>query len=102
MGRDGKTTSTTVMASFVRDVMGYSLGYFNDDYTSIGNDEFELDYNPSGGSSFGNANYQHGLLIVNGWYNGNIRHTVLSLDSVNYPTKLPKEKKLRALAIFNN
>ena len=85
MGQDGKSVNSGPIQPFSRDAFGFNLGYFYHDYAPIGGDSFEMDYNPSGGSSFGDASFDDGSGMNRGLYNGNIRHSVLSIDSVNYP-----------------
>lgn len=81
MGEDGIDITSPVS----RDAYGFNLGYFNQDYSPIGGSNFEANYNPSGGSTFGDDSYKNGSLMDNGLYNGNIRHSVLAMDSLNFP-----------------
>jgi len=81
MGRDGKDLSN----GFSCDAYGFSLGYFYHDYKQIDPDtNWQADYTAGGaGSTFGTDAF--GSATNLGLYNGNIRHTVLSMDSMNYP-----------------
>lgn len=81
MGVDGFDMTSPVS----RDAYGFNLGYFDQDYSPIGGSNFEANYNPSGGSTFGNDSYLNGSPMDNGLYNGNIRHSVLAMDSLNFP-----------------
>lgn len=54
------------------DVVGYTMGYFEGDYTPIGTSAMEMAYS---GTEFGNGSAN--------LYNGNIRHTVTSIHNMN-------------------
>ncbi len=84
MGQDGTIPPLGGIDPVSRDAYGFNLGYFNQDYAPIGGSNFEANYNPTGGSTFGNDSYKNGSLMDNGLYNGNIRHSVLAMDSLNF------------------
>jgi len=78
MGGDGQSLTD----GFSRDAYGFSLGYFYQDYKQIDPTvNWQADYTT--GSTFGDSSF--GSATNLGLYNGNIRHTVLSMDSMNYP-----------------
>lgn len=80
MGRDGKSGNTGDWArnkNVARDVVGFTLNYYNSDYRRIGNigsdnTNFEMKYS---GSLFAAASPS--------LYNGNIRHAVYSVGKLN-------------------
>ena len=67
MGADGQDQSTGINP-VSRDAYGYNLGYFNQDYQPIGSSNFEANYNPTGGSGFGNDSYQYLSTMDDGLY----------------------------------
>lgn len=77
MGRDGingySTTNTTVNSNVARDVVAYSIGYYNGDYKAHSGQTPELYY---AGSTFDSQGREQ--------FNGNIRNTITSID--NLPT----------------
>jgi RHS repeat-associated protein len=75
MGKDGETGTANAMVS--RDVMAYSLGYFDGDYKQIGGSAapaFALAYQPP--SSFPNTETGNDL------FNGNISNIALTLNKL--------------------
>lgn len=77
-GRDGASgylaANPRVNELFARDVVGYTMGYFQGDYQSIGTTTFEADpfaLNSSVMNDLGQA--------IRGLYNGNIAHTVSAI-----------------------
>ena len=82
MGRDAVPVSGQA-GVFAKDAYAMTLGYFHDDFKPIGGNEFEADYNgkPFGNDSYHNSNTGYDDL---GLYNGNIRHSVVSLGKMNY------------------
>jgi RHS repeat-associated protein len=73
MGADGKAGSPSGLVA--RDVLGYTIGYYENDYTPIGGDTataFRTNYN-----------YPAPLATGNGLYNGNISNTTVALSKIN-------------------
>jgi RHS repeat-associated protein len=79
MGRDGNNGSSVPYAAanagihslFAKDVVGYTIGYFDNDYNAIGVSSMEAAYT---GTSFGSGSED--------LYNGNIRHLVTSIEGL--------------------
>lgn len=82
IGKDGNQGSSLPYYStnieahklVAKDVVGYTIGYFNGDYNAIGTSNMEADYSGSGAYDFGNGS--------NNLYNGNIRHLVTSIEGL--------------------
>jgi RHS repeat-associated protein len=76
LGRDNASgylsENTSVHNKFARDVVGYTLGYFEDDYQSIGSTNF----NPS---PYGNTTFDAAISPL---YNGNIAFTTTAIADV--------------------
>ena len=74
MGQDGK--SATLFARVSRDVYGFSLGCYNNDYTPVGTgaDAFAVSYTPTTPVSSVNSGNQ--------LFNGNISYTTLALSKI--------------------
>lgn len=74
IGQDGK--SATMFARVSRDVYGFSLGYYNNDYTPVGTgaDAFAVSYTPTTPVSSANSGNQ--------LFNGNISYTTLALSKI--------------------
>ncbi len=103
MGQDGK--STTPVNLFARDAYAFSLGYFYPDMMTISGDIAEITNNPTSGFSFGVESYSADG--SQGLYNGNIRHSVLAMDSVNnqylgYVYKYDQLNRYIGQLAFNN
>ncbi|MFC0773043.1 LamG-like jellyroll fold domain-containing protein [Terrimonas alba] len=75
IGQDSKPGS--IFARVSRDVYGFSLGYYNDDYTPIGTgaNAFALTYQPVTPVSSANSGNQ--------LFNGNISYTTLALSKIS-------------------
>lgn len=73
IGKDGVPAS--IFAGYAKDVMAYSLGFYNGDYTPIGGDTATA-FN----SSYA---YPSQLGIGNALYNGNISNITLALSKLN-------------------
>ena len=78
MGQDSKPSS--IFARVSRDVYGFALGYFDDDYTPIGAgaNAFALTYQPITPVSSANSGNQ--------LFNGNISYTTLALSKIRNGT----------------
>jgi len=78
VGQDGK--AATLFARVSRDVYGFSLGYYNNDYTPVGTgaNVFAVNYTPTTPVSSANSGNQ--------LFNGNISYTTLALSKIRNGT----------------
>ena len=104
MGIDGNNgylaDNTQVHNLFAQDVVSYSLGYFENDYTAISGNDIELDYTNSAFNQM-TAN----PVVSNSLYNGNIRHSVTSIygsvtQGANY--SYDQLQRLKDMTVFYN
>lgn len=97
IGEDGKTGSMNY-ATNGRDVMAYTLGYYNNDYKAVGG---------TGANAFGVGFAQTATSFGAGLYNGNISHTTVALSKINngalagYTYKYDQLNRLTAMQFHN-
>lgn len=99
-GRGYIATNTRVNESFAKDMLGYTLGYFQDDYKSIATTSFEANpYAPNGGNPNAMA------VAMKQLFNGNIAHTVTSIDGFDVQAGVysyDQLQRIKSMRVFRN
>jgi RHS repeat-associated protein len=99
-GRGYYAGNTRANESFARDMLGYTLGYFQDDYKSIGTTSFEA--NPY---ALNNGNPNVMAVAMKQLFNGNIAHTVTSIDGFEVQAgvyKYDQLQRIKSMRVFRN
>ena len=98
MGKDATTgfysNNTNVHQNYAKDVIGFSLGYYDGDYSPIGGNSFEAAYS---GTDFGNGSAD--------LFNGNIRHMVTAIDGLDiqgYAYTYDQLQRLKKMEVYRD
>lgn len=98
MGKDSRigylAQNQKVHLNFAKDVFGFTVNYFEGDYSAIGGSSFEADYS---GTALGNYNQD--------LFNGNIRHVVTAIEGMEiqgYGYKYDQLQRLKEMQVFRD
>lgn len=98
MGKDSRigylAQNQKVHLNFAKDVFGFTVNYFNEDYKAVGGSSFEAEYS---GTALGNYNQD--------LFNGNIRHVVTAIEGMEiqgYGYKYDQLQRLKEMQVFRD